>query len=117
MTFGSKDKPFFPATINHEGLHKFFQEIAGDVLGVDNVKETPPLMGAEDFSFYQEIIPGYFYFIGMKDEKKGTPASLHSPFFELNEDVLPYGAALQATLAARYLGQTQDLERHQHVEL
>ncbi|KAL7615862.1 IAA-amino acid hydrolase ILR1-like 4 [Lactuca sativa] len=117
VTFGSKDKPFFPATINHEGLHKFFQEIAGDVLGVDNVKETPPLMGAEDFSFYQEIIPGYFYFIGMKDEKKGTPASLHSPFFELNEDVLPYGAALQATLAARYLGQTQDLERHQHVEL
>ncbi|CAI9267537.1 unnamed protein product [Lactuca saligna] len=60
VTFGSKDKPFFPATINHEGLHKFFQEIAGDVLGVDNVKEMLPLTGAEDFSFYQEIIPGDF---------------------------------------------------------
>ncbi|KAI3737675.1 hypothetical protein L2E82_27685 [Cichorium intybus] len=112
VVFSTKDKPFFPATINDEGLHKFFQDVAGDVLGVDNVKEMPPLMGSEDFSFYQEIMPGYFSFIGMDDGKNGTPASLHSPFFKLNEDVLPYGAALHATLAATYLHQSQLTEHH-----
>ncbi|XP_024972580.1 IAA-amino acid hydrolase ILR1-like 4 isoform X1 [Cynara cardunculus var. scolymus] len=103
VEFSTKAKPFFPATINDKGLHGHFQKVAGDVLGVENVKEMPPFMGAEDFSFYQEVMPGYFYFIGMKNEKNGNPASLHSPFFELNEDVLPYGAAMQSALAVTYL--------------
>ncbi|KAL8260806.1 hypothetical protein R6Q59_024855 [Mikania micrantha] len=107
VEFASKDKPFFPATINDAGLHKFFQKVAGSVLGLDNVKEVSPLTAAEDFSFYQEVIPGYFYFIGMKNEKTEKPMSLHSPFFQLNEDVLPYGAAMQASLAATYLLENQ----------
>lgn len=62
-----------------------------------------PLMGSEDFSFYQEVIPGYFFFLGMKNETNGKPASVHSPYFKLNEDALPFGAALHASLAARYI--------------
>lgn len=62
-----------------------------------------PLMGSEDFSFYQEEIPGYFFFLGMKNETRGVIGSVHSPYFEINEDALPYGAALHASLAARYL--------------
>ncbi|XP_071733497.1 IAA-amino acid hydrolase ILR1-like 4 [Rutidosis leptorrhynchoides] len=107
VEFGEKNRPFYPATINHESLHMFFQNVAGDVVGVDNVKEMPPLMAAEDFSFYQEVIPGYFYFIGMNNGINEKIDSLHSPFFQLNEDVLPYGAALQASLAATYLSQSQ----------
>ena len=76
-----------------------------------------PFMGAEDFSFYQEVIPGYFYFIGMNNEKNGKLASLHSPFFQLNEDVLPYGAAMQATLAATYLSESQSQHPENHDEL
>ncbi|KAI3912072.1 hypothetical protein MKW92_042157 [Papaver armeniacum] len=61
-------------------------------------------MGSEDFSFYSElVIPGYFSFIGMKNETLGKFASMHSPYFTINEDVLPYGAALHASLATRYL--------------
>ncbi|KAK9066105.1 hypothetical protein SSX86_015507 [Deinandra increscens subsp. villosa] len=112
VEFASKEKPFFPATINHAGLHKFFQKVAGSVLGVNNVKEMSPLTGAEDFSFYQEVIPGYFYFIGMKNEKDEEPESLHSPFFQLNEDVLPYGAAMHASLAATYLLESQSQGQH-----
>nr|GEW86521.1 IAA-amino acid hydrolase ILR1-like 4 [Tanacetum cinerariifolium] len=117
VDFAVDNKPFFPATINDAGLHKFFQNVAGDVLGVNNVKEMLPLTGAEDFSFYQEVIPGYFYFIGMNNEKNGKPASLHSPFFQLNEDVLPYGAAMQATLAATYLNESQSQHPENHDEL
>lgn len=112
VEFSSKDKPFFPATINDEGLHKHFQNVAGDVLGPSNVKNMLPLMGSEDFSVYQEVIPGYFYFLGMKAESNSKPASVHSPFFEINEDVFPFGAAMHASLVANYLTNIQDSETH-----
>ncbi|GFY97133.1 peptidase M20/M25/M40 family protein [Actinidia rufa] len=102
VDFLDKEKPFFPATINDKGLHEHFRKVAGDMLGIRNVKEMQPLMGSEDFSFYQEVIPGYFFFLGMMDETKGKLASVHSPFFKINEDALPYGAALHASLATGY---------------
>uniref|UniRef100_A0A5B6YNT8 Putative auxin-amidohydrolase family protein n=1 Tax=Davidia involucrata TaxID=16924 RepID=A0A5B6YNT8_DAVIN len=103
VDFFAKEKPFFPATINDKGLHEYFRNIAGDMLGIVNTKDMQPLMGSEDFSFYQEMIPGYFFFLGMKNETNGKLASVHSPYFRINEDALPYGAALHASLAVRYL--------------
>lgn len=65
-------------------------------------------MGGEDFSFYQQVMPGYMYLLGLQGETGEKLASAHSPHFKVNEDALPYGAALQASLAVKYL-----LE-HQH---
>ncbi|CAK7356809.1 unnamed protein product [Dovyalis caffra] len=106
INFLEKEKPFFPTTINNKDLHDFFRIVASDVLGVDKVKDMQPLMGSEDFAFYQETIPGYFFFIGMQNETHMLQ-SAHSPYFEINEDALPYGAALHASLASRYLLQSQ----------
>ncbi len=89
--------------MNNEQLHKYFKIVAGGVLGIDNIKDMPPSMGSEDFAFYQEVIPGYFFFIGMQNETRKQLQSPHSPLFEINEDVLPHGAALHASLAANYL--------------
>ncbi|XP_076932076.1 IAA-amino acid hydrolase ILR1-like 4 [Bidens hawaiensis] len=116
VKFGSKDKPSFLPTINDAGLHKFFQKVAGSILGPNNVKEMPALMGSEDFSFYQEVIPGLFYSVGLKNEEDEKSHSLHSPFFQLNEDVLPYGAAMQASLAVTYLLESQSEGQSQHPE-
>jgi len=110
VEFSSKDKPFFPAAINDDRLHEYFKTVAGDILGPSNVKTMLPLMGSEDFSVYQEVIPGYFYFLGMKAESNKNPASVHSPFFEINEDILPFGAAMHASLVANYLTEIQDSE-------
>ncbi|XAR49966.1 hypothetical protein NMG60_11004158 [Bertholletia excelsa] len=107
VDFLDKEKPFFPATINDNRLHEHFQSVAIDMLGIVNVKERQPMMGSEDFAFYQEVIPGHFSFVGMKNESKGKLASAHSPYFEINEDSLPYGAALHAALATRYLLEAQ----------
>ncbi|XP_052181439.1 IAA-amino acid hydrolase ILR1-like 2 isoform X2 [Diospyros lotus] len=100
-------EPFTPPTINDKGLHGHFQSVAANLFGSDNVKDMQPVMGSEDFSFYQEMIPGYFFFLGTKDETSGKPASVHSPYFKINEDALPYGAALDASLAAGYLLELQ----------
>ena len=88
-------------------MHEHFQTVVKDVLGAENLREMQPLMGAEDFSFFAEAIPGYFYFVGMHNETQGKPESGHSPYYTVNEGALPYGAALHASLATRYLLENQ----------
>ncbi|EAY74541.1 hypothetical protein OsI_02433 [Oryza sativa Indica Group] len=104
VDFLDKDRPFFPPTINSAGLHDFFVKVASEMVGPKNVRDKQPLMGAEDFAFYADAIPAtYYYFLGMYNETRGPQAPHHSPYFTINEDALPYGAALQASLATRYL--------------
>ncbi|KAM2313536.1 hypothetical protein ACFX1S_026688 [Malus domestica] len=107
VLFNEKEKPFYPVVVNDKDLHQHFLNVAGDLLGPRNILEKPPLMGAEDFAFYQQVIPGYFFMVGMKNESQGKLESGHSPNFRINEDVLPYGAALHASLATRYLLENQ----------
>lgn len=73
------------------------------MIGDSKVKGMQPLMGSEDFAFYQESLPGYFFMLGMQDTSIERLESAHSPYFKINEDVLPYGAALHASLATTYL--------------
>ncbi|KAG6606732.1 IAA-amino acid hydrolase ILR1-like 4 [Cucurbita argyrosperma subsp. argyrosperma] len=121
VDFFENEKPIFPPTVNDKELHEHFQSVAGDMLGIDKVKDMQPLMGSEDFSFYQDLIPGYFFFLGMENETSGRLDSVHSPYFRINEDALPYGAALHASLATRYLLELQpqatSLEEKRHDEL
>ncbi|KAL8098908.1 hypothetical protein AgCh_031573 [Apium graveolens] len=107
VSFFESEKPFYPPTVNDKGLHHYFQNVAADMIHVSSVKDIQPMMAAEDFSFYQEQIPGYFYNLGMNNETRGKLPFLHSPRFEINEDALPLGAALQASLAARYIFENQ----------
>ncbi|KAK7349228.1 hypothetical protein VNO77_06423 [Canavalia gladiata] len=103
VNFFEKWSTFYPPTVNNGELHEQFRDVAGNLLGMDKVNfDVPPLMGAEDFSFYQEVIPGYFLFLGMETANEEFQ-SLHSPYLKLNEDGLPYGAALHASLATTYL--------------
>lgn len=103
VDFLEKEKPLFPPTVNDENLHELFTSVAGSMLGSSKVVDMKPLMGGEDFAFYQEAIPGYFFMLGMQNETQPEMKFVHSPFFEVNEDVLPYGAALHASLATTYL--------------
>jgi len=93
--------PLLP-TVNDEGLYKQFKNMVGDLLGEESFVEATPLMGGEDFSYFAKAIPGHFSFLGMQDEAKGY-ASSHSPLYRINEDVLPYGAAIHASMAVQYL--------------
>ncbi|GAU42222.1 hypothetical protein TSUD_351320 [Trifolium subterraneum] len=90
------------------------------MLGINKVDSFMiPSMGAEDFSFYQEVIPGYIFMLGVKNVSHNQQFdSVHSPYLKVNEDGLPYGAALHASLATSYLlKHQQDIERKYHDEL
>ncbi|KAH1240227.1 IAA-amino acid hydrolase ILR1-like 4 [Glycine max] len=104
VNFLDETRPSYPPTVNNGDLHKLFVDVAGNLLGTNNVNiEKTPIMAAEDFAFYQEVIPGYFIMLGVKSASPEPHQSLHSPYLKISEDALPYGAALHASLATSYL--------------
>jgi amidohydrolase len=65
---------------------------------------TPPLqMVAEDFSYYQQQIPGFYFFVGVKNEAKGITALWHTEYYEMDEDALPVGVRALSNASLAYL--------------
>lgn len=99
--------PAYPAVVNDEALTLHVERVGRLLLGPENVREGKKVMAGEDFSFYQERIPGFMLSIGIGNEDVGSVHSPHSPYFFLDEDVLPIGAAVHAALAEVYLSEHQ----------
>ncbi|MBB3609746.1 M20 aminoacylase family protein [Rhizobium sp. BK602] len=85
----------YPVTFNHDNETEFAIGIASSIAGAAGVEaNTPPRMGAEDFSYMLESRPGAFIFIG-----NGDTAGLHHPSYDFNDDVLPYGISYWVKMA------------------
>ncbi|MBS1911952.1 MAG: amidohydrolase [Bacteroidetes bacterium] len=95
----------YPALNNDPWATHFAQEAARELLGTGAVYDAAPMMGAEDFAYYLEKVPGTFWWIGAGTPEQGCNAGLHNPKFTINEDILPVGSALMAWVAYRYLTQ------------
>ncbi|CAN6197414.1 unnamed protein product [Urochloa humidicola] len=94
----------YPAVINDEGMYAHAKEVAQGLLGEENVKLSPPVMCSEDFGFYAQRMAGAFFNIGIRNESTvATVHPAHSPYFVVDEDVLPIGAAFHASVAIEYL--------------
>lgn len=93
----------YPPTVNDEKLYDHVKGIGSMLLGESNVHISPFAMAAEDFGFYSQRIPGAFYNIGIMNKTLNSNKPLHSPYFFVDEDVLPIGAALHAAVAMSYL--------------
>jgi hippurate hydrolase len=78
----------YPVTVNHAGQTETAIRIAREIAGDDNVHDTPPMMGAEDFAYMLEARPGAFIFVG-----NGDSAGLHHPAYNFNDDAIAYGAS------------------------
>uniref|UniRef100_A0A0D6QX80 Peptidase M20 dimerisation domain-containing protein n=1 Tax=Araucaria cunninghamii TaxID=56994 RepID=A0A0D6QX80_ARACU len=103
IDFKEEVHPEYPPTINDGRMHNHVQRVGETLVGTHNVKQGGRKMGAEDFSFYAQRIPGAIFWIGAQNESIGAVHSLHSPYFFLDEQVLPLGAAMHATIAFKYL--------------
>ena len=57
-------------------------------LAVPFVQLDTPIMGAEDFSYYLERVPGVFFFVNTANREKGIVEPNHSPYFEVDEEKL-----------------------------
>jgi len=93
----------YPPTTNDTHCWEVAQEVIGEMLGVESVMESPPIMGGEDFAFYVQRIPGVFVGLGIRSEEEGSTFSVHHPRFKVDESALPVGAALHVAYALRSL--------------
>jgi metal-dependent amidase/aminoacylase/carboxypeptidase family protein len=93
----------FPATINDEEMTAFVVKVAKEILGDDKLSLLKPLMGSEDFSFYLQKVPGTLVFLGVENKDKGIIYPHHHPKYNIDEDILPFGAALYVAIALEYL--------------
>jgi IAA-amino acid hydrolase len=91
----------YPPTVNDPQVTQFVRDTAIDLIGSERVKESDLHMGAEDFSFMAEAKPACFFNLGAKKDTVSRPH--HNPVFDIDEDVLPTGAALLAESARRFL--------------
>jgi amidohydrolase len=102
--FGAKAKVaytrIYPATTNHAKQAAYAADVAASLVGESNVvRDLPPSMGAEDFSFMLQAKPGAYLRLGQGGAEQGK--FLHSAQYDFNDAVLPLGAALLASLATR----------------
>ncbi|MGL4577258.1 MAG: M20 aminoacylase family protein [Burkholderiaceae bacterium] len=90
----------YPATINHARQANYAADVAAALVGEENlVRNLPPSMGAEDFSFMLQAKPGAYLRLGQGGAEHGK--FLHNAQYDFNDAVLPLGAALLSSLAMR----------------
>ena len=89
----------YPATVNTLAEARFAGDVAQSLVGSNNVvRDLEPSMGAEDFSFMLQVKPGAYLRLGQGEENGIGSCFLHNSRYDFNDDVLPLGAALHASL-------------------
>jgi amidohydrolase len=95
-----------PVTYNEPALVDETLPTVRRVVGEANALAIKPFMPAEDFSRYQKVIPGFYYFLGVGNRAKGITAGWHTPEFDVDEDSLVVGVKVMSNVVLDYL------ERH-----
>ncbi len=90
----------YPCVDNDDILTETSWKLAEDFMGKQNVEETEIRMGAEDFGYYTQLIPGCFYRLGVRNEQKGIIHNVHTPLFNIDEKAIEIGMGMMAWLGA-----------------
>lgn len=90
----------YPSVYNNEALHEIALAKAADYIGSANVEETEKRMGAEDFGYYSQQIPGCFFRLGVMNEAKGIVSNVHTPTFNIDESAIEIGMGMMAWLGS-----------------
>ncbi len=88
----------YPSVYNNEALNEKTKAKAELFMGAANVEETELRMGAEDFGYYTQQIPGCFFRIGVMNASKGIISGVHTPTFNIDEDAIETGMGMMAWL-------------------
>ena len=102
-TFDLKFDSPNPVTYNDPQLVEKTLPTIRRIVGVENVIAPKPFMPAEDFSYYQKVIPGFFYFLGVGNKSKGITAAWHTAEFDVDEESLVVGVKVMSNVLLDYL--------------
>ncbi|CAL2079927.1 amidohydrolase [Tenacibaculum sp. 190524A05c] len=93
----------YPITYNNIELTKQVLPTLQNMAGKDNVKLIKAITGAEDFSFFQKEIPGFYFFLGGKTKGNKNPYPHHTPDFQIDESGMLLGVKTMTQLTLDYL--------------
>ena len=99
-------KKNYPVTVNDPALTEAMLPTLRRVVGADQLHLVPKVMGSEDFSFFQRVVPGLFFFVGVTPggaAELAKAAPNHSPRFFVDEGCLLPGVRALAQLACDFL--------------
>ncbi len=92
-----KFNDMYPPVINDMGLY----ELLKDVLEKDELINIKPMMASEDFSYYQQVVPGLFFMLGAGNKELGHCYPLHNSKFTFNEEILLNGLRIYIKICKR----------------
>jgi amidohydrolase len=90
--------------VNADDAAELLRRAATRALGAEAITDAVPTMGGEDFSAYQQKVPGAFFFIGARNEEQGIVHPHHHECFDLDERALDHGTRIFVAAAEEYLG-------------
>ena len=90
----------YPVVQNDEKLNAAARLQAEAYAGKDQVSETEVRMGAEDFGYYTQLIPGCFYRLGVMNVEQGITSGVHTPTFNIDESAIETGIGMMAWLGS-----------------
>ncbi len=92
----------YPATVNTPREALLGADAAAEIVGEAQVeRDPPPCMGSEDFAFMLQQRPGSYIWMGTGAD--GPDRQLHSPYYDFNDEALPYGVSYWVRLVERLL--------------
>lgn len=92
-----------PVVLNDPELGRRMKASLERAAGRQNVVEAEPVMGGEDFAHYARKVPGFYFFLGVRNESIGAVHAAHTPNFRIDEAALPLGVRALVLLAIDYL--------------
>lgn len=93
----------YPSFSNDDELYTSFNGLLSEMSNIDIIHIEKPNMSVEDFSYYTQRVPGLYYKLGCRNIDKGINHPAHGSYFDIDEDCLAYGCAVQAAFAYKYL--------------
>lgn len=97
----------YPVLINHKEETEFVMNVAETVPEVKEIKETEPIMGGEDYSYYLQEVKGTYFFTGAQPEGVEDPYPHHHPKFDIDEKSFIVAAKILAKSTMEYLSKNK----------
>ena len=91
----------YPTVDSEPALTEQCTLLANEFMGEDNVEETELRMGAEDFGYYTQQIPGCFFRLGVRNEEQGIIHNVHTPKFNIDERAIEIGMGMMSWLGTQ----------------
>ncbi len=102
-TYEMEYRKGYPSIMNDDALLQATLPALKRVAGDANVVETVPSMGGEDFSYFAQVCPGFYFRLGVANEQKGFTYGGHTPMFDVDEECLKTGVQAMAAAVCDFL--------------